>query len=92
MVSNVETAKRILEAEVKDAPYTYDNPFSNTASYRKLIEYLYNSVMDNIGKEDAKAWLYDLYKEQPKQKHEVFRERVDAIVGAFEYLKLNNKI
>lgn len=93
MVSNVETAKRLLEDEVKSAPYTYEDPFSNVASYRKIIAYLYVSVVDdNIGREDAKAWLYDLYKNQSKQSHKIFCEKIDAIICAFEYLKMNDKI
>ena len=41
MVSSVETAKKILEDEVKNAPYTNDDPFSNATSFRKIIEYIY---------------------------------------------------
>ena len=46
MVSSVETAKKILEDEVKNAPYTNDVPFSNATSFRKIIEYMYVSVID----------------------------------------------
>lgn len=64
---------------------------SNAASYRKIINYLYVSVIDdNVGREEAKDWLYELYKDQPEQEHKIFRAKVDAVIGAFEYLKMNN--
>ena len=93
MVSSVETAKKILEDEVKNAPYTNDDPFSNATSFRKIIEYIYICVVDeNVSREEAKTWLYDLYKNQSKHDHAIFCSRVDAIISAIEYLKMNNKI
>lgn len=54
MVSSVETAKKILEDEVKNAPYTNDDPFSNATSFRKIIEYIYLCVVDeNVSREEA---------------------------------------
>lgn len=93
MVSSVETAKKILEDEVKNAPYTNDDPFSNATSFRKIIEYIYLCVVDeNVSREEAKTWLYDLYKNQSKHDHAIFCSRVDAIISAIEYLKMNTKI
>ena len=84
MVSSVETAKKILEDEVKNAPYTNDDPFSNATSFRKIIEYIYLCVVDeNVSREEAKAWLYDLYKNQSKHDHAIFCSRVDAINSFF---------
>nr|WP_297146815.1 hypothetical protein [uncultured Prevotella sp.] len=82
-----------MEDEVKNAPYTNDDPFSNATSFRKIIEYIYLCVVDeNVSREEAKAWLCDLYKNQSKHDHAIFCSRVDAIISAIEYLKMNNKI
>ena len=57
------------------------------------LRYIYVSVVDEkVSREEAKAWLYDLYKNQSKHDHIIFCSRVDATISAIEYLKMNNKI
>ena len=49
-------------------------------------------LTEKVSREEAKAWLYDLYKNQSKHDHIIFCSRVDATISAIEYLKMNNKI
>ncbi len=56
MVSSVENTKKILEDEVKNAPHTNDDPFSNATNFRKIIEYIYLCVVDeNVSRGGSKS-------------------------------------
>lgn len=91
--NKVEAAKQALVCEVKNAPYTYGEPFGNAGSYRKLMDYLYASIMEeSIGREDAKDWLFELYSNQKEKDKKVFQDRVDVVITAFEYLKNGGKL
>lgn len=91
--NQVEVAKQILENEVKKASYTYGDPFGNAGSNRKLMDYLYASVMDDsVGREEAKDWLFELYSKQGEQDKKVFQDRVDVVITAIEHLKFHNRL
>jgi hypothetical protein len=84
----IEEAKSELEHEVNTCRYAWDEPFGNSGSYRKLMRYLYTSVMSNgIGREEAKEWLFNLCEWQPDEAKEKFQDRVDVVISAIEHLK-----
>ncbi len=89
----IQEAKSSLEDEVKDFPYTYDDPFGNAGSYRKLIDFLYTSIMSNeLNSEEAKDWLFELYDKQDEKEKLIFQDRVDVIMTALDRLKNDNKL
>ena len=92
-IMTIKEAKLSLENEVKDSPYTKENPFGNAGSYRKLIDFLYTCTVSNeISREEAKDWLFKLYNGQDQKDNSIFRDRIDVIITAFEYLKDHGKI
>ncbi len=89
----IKDAKLSLENEVKDYPYTYEDPFGNAGSYRKLMDFLYTSIMsDELSREAAKEWLFHLYDNQDEENKTLFQDRVDVVITAFEYLKNHDKL
>lgn len=88
-----ETAKEILVDEVKNTSYTNGDPFGNAGSYRKVLEYLYQSVMDAISQSEIEEYILALYKEhQKEEEHKVFQDRVSVLVTAFYDLKTHNRL
>lgn len=90
---DIEAAKLTLENEVNDFPHTYGDPFGNAGSCRKLIDFLYVSIMSNeVSREDAKDWLFKLYDKQSQEEKWLFNRRVDVVMAAFERLKNQGKL
>lgn len=89
---NVESAKHFLQDEVEKNKHTYDNPFGNAASYRKVVEYLYACVVSDENMADAKEWLYDLYANQPDEAKETFHAQVELVADVLVKLETAGKL
>lgn len=89
---NVESAKRFLQDEVEKNKHTYDNPFGNSASYRKIVEYLYVCVVSGENVADAKEWLYDLYANQQDEAQDTFHDQVELVASVLTDLKTADKL
>ena len=89
---NVESAKNFLLDEVAKNKHTYDNPFGNAASSRKIVEYLYACVMSEENVADSKDWLYQLYANQSDEAKDTFRNKVELVADVLGDLKNAGKL
>lgn len=89
---NVESTKRFLLDEVEKNKHTYDEPFGNAASYRKVVEYLYACVVSGENIADAKEWLYNIYADQPAEAKETFHAQVELVADVLVNLKTAGKL
>ena len=76
MNNAVEQARKMLESDLADNPYILlDGPLGHAVSYRKIQNYLFVCVTNNVSKADCVNWLYNLYIEQNEKQ---FRFMIDA--------------
>lgn len=85
----LEATQRSLEEEVKNHGYTYENPFGNAASMRKLLDFMYWSCMNE---ENPRDYLLDLYKGQNPESLENFKDSVETIITVLDFLKGHNRL
>ena len=83
---NVETAKRILEDEVKDANTNISEPLTQKWPTWKIIDYLWSCYIENEDKYDQKEWLINLYKEAGMQETSIekFEHEIDLLMECIE--------
>lgn len=89
---NVESTQRFLEKEVQKNQHTFNDPFGNAASYRKVVEYLYACVVSGKDMADAKDWLYQLYANQSAEAKETFNYQVELVADVLSELKRADKL
>ena len=77
MDSVVEQVKTILEGDLKDCPYTLNDPLGHACTYRKIRDYMFACIKNGVQKPDCVDWLYKLYKGQTDEEHSAFQTRID---------------
>ena len=63
MKTDFETAKSILEKELKDAPHVKDCLFGNAASSRKIMDFVIQAIISNLDKSECISIFREILKE-----------------------------
>ena len=86
MKTDFETAKSILERELKDAPYVKDNLLGNAASSRKVMDFVIAAINSNMDRAKCLGDLRKILEENDVDN--VYSTTYDTIVGLlFEILE-----
>ena len=93
---DLNTAKSILERELKEATYVKDNPLGNAATDQKIKNYIIASIKENANKSDCLDWFNNLLKQNKVNDSKEY-SCSDVVEFAYEILKrytqeLNNNV
>lgn len=88
----VEQAKRILEEDLKNAPYVLDDPLGHGITSGKIQKYMFTCVTKGVSKVDCVDWLYNLYNKQNDEQHCKFQSKIDTSASMlYEFYVYLNK-
>ena len=83
---SVESAKIILQHEIKELTTDVHEPFLNKYACQKIIVYLWKCHYKNLKRYEYKDWLLDLYKDAGMTESElkIFSSQVDLVIETIE--------
>ena len=86
MSKEVETARKILVEDLKNAPHVLSSPLGHGVTQKKIHQYLFECVLGGVDKTNCCDWLYDLYKNQTDEEHDRFQLAVDSMaISLYEF-------
>lgn len=96
MSKEVETARKVLVEDLKNAPHVLSAPLGHGVTQNKIHRYLFECVLGGVDKSDCCDWLYDLYKNQTYEEHDRFMLVIDSIaISLYEFndfLRKNKRV
>ena len=86
MATNLESAKRILEFELKEAPYVKENLYGNEGCSRKIENYIIESFRAGVMCGNCLDWLVELLQANDVEQEQINKTR-DIAESQYSILK-----